>query len=257
MIPNLTFLSASFRALPRILRSTGLRTPAYWTSRPVFAEPVIAAPPCDIHAEFGIPKDAKILLYAGRPSKNADVLPTILGLVQRRRANERIFLLLIGAHPEDVVAWPGVSAQCSRVRAIPLINRAKLFAIMKSADALVYPGLVDGYPKIISEAGLARLPVVAFNSSSSGLHEMGRNGEIALMIDAASPAGTSGVENEQFAAAVDRVLSERRLRDTLVARAFVAAKRMDAPRFVKRIERRWQGHERNQPGRPADDTGGA
>ncbi|MGH8160781.1 MAG: glycosyltransferase, partial [Gammaproteobacteria bacterium] len=237
------------KSLPPMLRLAGLRTPSYWASRPAFADPVMRAAPCDLATEFGIPKDAKVLLYAGRPAKNAIVLPSILARIRLRHPGELIVLLLIGPRPEEAAGWPGAAGQREWIRASPFVAREKLFGIMKAADVFVYPGLIDGYPKVISEAGFARLPVVAFSGRTSGLHEMSPNRDLALIVKTAASTASSGRENERFAGAVNRILDDRRLRDGLVARAFGAAKRMDAPRFVQAVERRWRRHERrNRPG---------
>ncbi|MGH7070227.1 MAG: glycosyltransferase family 4 protein [Acetobacteraceae bacterium] len=227
------------RELARMLHSTRLRTRCWWTSRPVFVAPVLAAPPCDLHVEFGIPERAKVLLYAGRPAKNARALLSILRLVRSRHAHAPVILLLVGVRGQELSAWPGACGVRESVRTVPFVSRTRLLGIMKSADVFVYPGLVDGYPKVISEAQLARLPVVAFSSPASGVREVATDGATALLVDVASEAETSERENREFAAAVTRILTERTLRDALVERASLAAMQMDAPHFVNRLERLW------------------
>lgn len=230
--------------LPRALGKTRLRTPASWVSRPIFSEDVTAAARRDVHARFGIPEDAKVLLYAGRPEKNACALPAILGLAQRRRPNDLLFLLLVGSDPSDVLKWPAGRTQAGRIKACPFVPRDELFGLMKTADVFVYPGLIDGYPKIVSEAAIARLPVVAFDSPASGLREMGSDEEIALTIKVASAGTTDSSENARFAAAIDRLLTDATLRARLVQRAFRAAERMDGHHFVASIERSWAAYDR-------------
>lgn len=240
-------LLSETRELPRALQRTRLRTPAFWVSRPIFPKDVAAALGCDVRARFGIPGDAKVLLYAGRPGKNARALPAILELAQQRRPNDLLFLLLVGTEPSDVLAWPSGRAQASRIRACPFVSREVLFGIMKTADVLVYPGLIDGYPKVVSEAAIARLPVVAFDSPASGLCEMGANEEIALTIKVASPGASSAAENARFAAEIDRLFADAALRASLVQRAFRAAGRMDGHHFVERVERSWVTYDRLRP----------
>lgn len=226
--------------LVRTLRSTMLRTPCWWTSRPVFAAPVLAAPPCDIRASWNIPRAARLLLYAGRPAKNVRALLSILRLVRLRSPVSPIVLLLIGVRAEQFGEWPGAPELRQSVRTVPFVNRTQLFGIMKSADVFVYPGLVDGYPKVLSEASLARLPIVAFNSPASGVREIAMHEKTALLVDTASAAVTSEPENERFAAAVTQILTEPELRDAIVQRAFAAAEGMDAPRFVSKLEQLWR-----------------
>lgn len=236
------------RELAHMLHSTRLQTRCWWTSRPVFAAPVLAACPYDIHAELGIPELAKVLLYAGRPAKNARALLPILRLVQLRHANAPVILLLVGVREQEFSAWPGASGVRASVRTVPFVSRPTLFGIMKSADVFVYPGLVDGYPKVISEAHLARLPVVAFNSPASGVREVATHEATALLVDVASEAETSERENLQFATAVTRLLTERTLREALVERASLATLRMDAPHFVNRLERLWAPYRGRKAG---------
>ncbi|MGH7119467.1 MAG: glycosyltransferase family 4 protein [Acetobacteraceae bacterium] len=230
--------------LVHMLRSTALRTPCRWTSRPVFAAPVLAAPPCDIHTTWSIPRTAKVLLYAGRPAKNARALLSILKLVRLRCAIAPIVLLLVGMREDPVAGWPGAHELRSSIRTAPFVSRATLFGIMKSADVFVYPGLVDGYPKVLTEANLARLPVVAFNSPASGVHEIAMDGETALLVHSASPVATTETENERFATAIARILTDPALRGALVERAFLTAMDMDAPDFVTKLEELWRrSHE--------------
>lgn len=228
------------RGLVRMLRSTRLETPSWWTSRPIFAAPVLAAPFYDIRGELDLPGNVKVLLYAGRAAKNARSLASILRLVHLRYVSAPVVLLLVGVSTKDFCAWPGAGDVDLLVRNVPFVSRAKLFGIMKAADVFVYPGLVDGYPKVISEAQLARLPVVAFSSPASGVPEIATDGDTALLVEVASSTVTSERENEQFAGAIARILTERALRDALVERAFLAAMRMDAPNFVNSVEHWWR-----------------
>lgn len=232
------------RELVRMLRATTLRTPCWWTSRPIFAAPVLEAPPYDIHAAWSIPRVAKVLLYAGRPAKNARALLSILKLLRACPVAAPIVLLLVGVREDDSAAWPGARELSGSVRTVPFVSRATLFGIMKSADVFVYPGLVDGYPKVLSEAALARLPVVAFSSPASGVCEIAMDGETALLVETASPAVTTETENGRFAAAIARILTEPGLRGALVERAFAAAVSMDASHFVHKLEELWRrSHE--------------
>ena len=234
------------RELPEMLRATKLRTPAHWISRPISCESVLKAPPYDIHRGFGIPENAKVLLYAGRPSKNARVLPKVLGLVRRDYAKaEPVILLLIGARDDDIVDWDQLCEQRAHIRAVPFVGRDMLFGIMKTVDVFTYPGLLDGYPKVVSEASLAGAPIVAFSSVTSGLNEMVENERSALVINVASPDRSTDLEVEHFAAAIHRILTDSELRDRLTQRAFDAAMEMDTKQVVARIERQWEQYRRS------------
>jgi glycosyltransferase involved in cell wall biosynthesis len=229
------------RALPEILAGSCLRTPAFWVSRPIVGSDILDAPIVDPRPALGLPLDATILIYAGRPTKNARVLPTVLNKLRQRRPTQPIALLLVGTQNIDISDWPSVAVELPYIRVVPFLDRSVLFGYLKSADVLVYPGLLDGYPKIVSEAHLAGLPVVAFDSPTSGIREVIEHEIHGLLVTAAEPNRVSADEIERFTAAVERVLDDPQLRTSIVEQGRSAAFEMSPLCFTRRVEQVWFG----------------
>jgi glycosyltransferase involved in cell wall biosynthesis len=93
------------------------------------------------------------------------------------------------------------------------IDQEDLPAVYSLAALYLYPSFSEAFPIPLTEALTCGTPIVT--SNLNGLREIA--GDAAVLVDAGNPG--------EIAAAMDRILGDRQLRDTLVARGFERAQR--------------------------------
>lgn len=220
------------QSLASMMVASRLRTAVEYVSRPIAFDQILHARRRDVRMELGFSKNARVLIYAGRPTKNAEILPRVLRRVQEMVPAENVVLALIGTQNVDVRSWPDFEAQSRRIRTVPFATRDTLYGYLKSADVLVYPSLLDGQAKIISESQAAGLPAVVFDAPASA------NGEIVdgLTTGLIVPCG----DLDAFTRAVRQLLADEPFRTSLAqsSRLF-AAQTMTPAAFVARVELIW------------------
>lgn len=160
-----------------------------------------------MRSRFGL--DGPYLLSVGgiEPRKN---LPAVLSAFARLGPDLRLVIAGAGVdwNPE------GTGLLREALRSLPAETRRRVVqtgyvsegdkvALLSGAEALVYPSLYEGFGLPVLEAMACGTPVVT--SDRSSLPEVA--GEAALLVDPDDP--------EAIAVAVDRVLSEGRLREHL------------------------------------------
>jgi glycosyltransferase involved in cell wall biosynthesis len=104
------------------------------------------------------------------------------------------------------VPWRKIAAERSDIRWTGYLDDARLQELYRSARALVYPSLYEGFGLPVLEAMTFGCPVVT--SPLSSLPEVG--GDAALYVDPRSP--------EAIAAALDRLVREPELATSLASR---------------------------------------
>jgi len=126
-----------------------------------------------------------------------------------------------------------------RIHHLDYLDRPVLASVMRRAEALVFPSLLEGFGLPVVEAMACGIPVIV--SRATSLPEVA--GDAALYVDPASPA--------DIAAAVRRLTGDPRLAATLAAAGRVRAARFswdEAARASAAVLRRAAG----LPGRNAD-----
>jgi len=110
-----------------------------------------AARTTDLRRRLGLPRDTRVLIYAGRvaPEKNVDVL-----LHAFKRLGRRYHLLVAGA--------TGLHGQPSNVTVLPFVESAlELSCLLASADGLVHAGDQETFGLIFLEAMACGRGIVA------------------------------------------------------------------------------------------------
>jgi glycosyltransferase involved in cell wall biosynthesis len=179
-------------------------------------------------AAWGIPARKITVVYnaleappetqpAPLPAFSGDTLVTVArlvswkgidGLLEMIAARKDWRLVVVGDGPERrnleaLANRLGVSDRTVFTGSVP---RRQVFAYMKAADAFILNSQYEGLPHIILEAYAAGIPVAT--TAAGGTKEVVEDGVNGLLL---SPRRT-----ELLAAAVDRILSEPGLRESLI-----------------------------------------
>lgn len=216
------------RSLVEDLALSGLAGPFFHVGRPVCQDRIAAAVPSGLRSVLGISSDAFLLLYAGRLSKNAFILPEVLRLVRKEfGADKAVHLLIVSSPAADPSALPGYREQSRFIHSMPFVERDRLYSYMTEADVLLHTGVVDGHPKVISESHVAGLPVVAFDAPASAVSEIVEDQVTGLLVTVGDVKG--------FAHAVVRLLRSADLRQRLVINGKALHETRLAPSFHARL----------------------
>jgi glycosyltransferase-like protein len=178
--------------------------------------PVDPARAAALRAAIGA-RDRFVFLAVGgvEPRKGSKTLFEALGIL-RGRARHPV-LAIVGGHSfrdyepyrqEALAMLPGLGLRLGTdVVALGTLADADLVAWYRSADALAFPSLAEGFGLAVLEALAADLPVVASDLPVFG--EFLADGRDALLPTAGDP--------KALAEALERVMTDERLRAALVA----------------------------------------
>ncbi|ODN31098.1 glycosyltransferase family 4 protein [Fervidobacterium thailandense] len=154
----------------------------------------------DVRGEYGIPKDAILLMYAGRlaKEKNLDFLCNVVARVMREE--QRVWFMLVGDGPErksleEFFERTGLE---ERVVFTGYVPHKEIADFYKASDLFVFASLTETQGLVVLEALASGTPVVAI--AYKGVANVLRNGEGAL---------TTGVNEEEFYHAIFQALSKR------------------------------------------------
>lgn len=119
----------------------------------------------ELHQEFNIPPNAKILLCVGRicKEKNIGALLKIMKEINKRDKN--IFLILIGPGEPDEFKKIAKDLKISdKVIFTGPLPKEKVQKSYGGADVFVFPSKTETQGLVVGEAMMAKTPVVALNS---------------------------------------------------------------------------------------------
>lgn len=190
---------------------------------PIF-RPAASSSPGEAAARWGIPADAKCLIYVGgfSPHKNLFMLLDVVGELARRDAFRDLRLVLVGDYAGDPF-YSCYGQLSERVRLDGLeenvlftgrLEDEDLIVLLNRADALVLPSFCEGFGLPGVEAAACGTPVLA--TTESPLPEL--LGEGVLAVD---PGDRSG-----WLCAIERVLTNPELRRRMSEAALAAARRL-------------------------------
>lgn len=158
------------------------------------------APDVDIRKIYNIPKDAILLMYAGRLAKEKN-LEFLFNVVKRcMDHNKDIWFLVVGDGPqrkelEDFAQENGMEKRTVFTGYIP---HAKIKDYYKASDLFVFSSLTETQGLVVLEALASGTPVVAI--AYKGIANVLVNGEGAL---------TTGIDEEEFYVAIIKAIEKR------------------------------------------------
>ena len=162
----------------------------------------------------GIPREATVLLYAGRisPEKNVGLLVDLMKILSRD-ADRDYRLLVAGAGPQsEWLRSEGEKHSPGRIKLLGHLDKETLANYYASADVFVHPNPKEPFGIAPLEAMASGVATVAPNAG--GILSYATN-ENAWLVE---PTG------EQFAGAVREIANDPELRERKIARALSTAR---------------------------------
>ena len=200
-----------------ILRGYGVRTPVYViptgvaldTSRDEQAR-------ARIREEYGIPADARVLLYVGRLAREKNLGLLFESFDRLAGRHDDIYLLIVGGGPYEAGcrAMAAKLEHAERVAFTGYIPREKVAKYYSAGDLFTFPSTTETQGVVICEALGAGLPCVAVNAGGSP--EMVVGGEDGLLTED---------DVDDFTAKIDLLLTDRGLMEAFSKRAIINATR--------------------------------
>ena len=152
-----------------------------------------------VRRAHGLDPDSFVFLSVGRnhPKKNYAALIEATARLAAE-TDRRFQLLIVGGGVRDLAAQVERHGVAERVRlcdqiggpdaagGVPLLPSGELVALYRSADAFVFPSLLETFGIAIVEAMAAGLPVIV--GDSPGCRDVVRRGRDGLMVPARDPA---------------------------------------------------------------------
>lgn len=190
-----------------------------WRPEVVYNPFDVSAPASDRNAcraallsELGLPSDAILIAYVGRlvGYKRADICIRMVPFL-REAMRRPVACLLIGAGSDAAQqALHDVARKCGVEQQVHFLGfRHPVEHDIAGCDLLVAPSEIEGFGRAVVEAMLAGTPVVA--SRIGGHVDIIDDGRTGCLVEAGNV--------KAFATAAQRLLSDTRLRDGVIAAA--------------------------------------
>lgn len=182
----------------------------------------------DIRAKYGIPSDARLIVYAGRLAKEKNLGLLFAAFADLAPKFPDAVLLLAGGGPaadecRQEVARLGLNG---RVIFTGLIPRTEVQTVCRAGQVFAFPSTTDTQAVVVCEALCSGLPCVAVREG--GTPEMVRDG-----VDGFLTANS----REEFGARIAQLLSDDELRRRMSVEAAASASRFSEARMAERFER--------------------
>ncbi len=161
----------------------GVTTPISVVPTAIPSPPYILARPAETRQEFGLPSDARVLLYVGRlaPEKNLELLLRAFALISA--ATSDTYLVLAGSGKsrralENLARTLGIHR---RTRFAGFLSRTKLDPLYQASDLFLFPSKTETQGLAVGEALAAGLPCIVVNAG--GAPEAIRGGIDGYLVD--------------------------------------------------------------------------
>lgn len=176
----------------------------------------------DFWVKRGLAGEGVVLLYVGRISKEKDLDLLASAYHKLRAAGTPVRLAIVGDGPYLAELKKLVPDACFT----GLLAGAELATAFASADLFVFPSTTDTYGNVVVEALASGLPAIV--SDQGGPKELIAHGVTGLI--------TRGLDARDFAAAIQRLVDDSALRETMRRCAREAVEKRD---WNEAAERFW------------------
>lgn len=210
-----------------LLRSYGIDVPIHVIptaiSLDLTRDPAVRS---QMRQEYGIPDNARVLLYVGRLAreKNLELLLNAFDILASKHPD--IHLLIVGGGPYEPRCRSLANAlrNAERVKFTGYVAREKVGRYYSVGDVFAFPSLTETQGLVVAEALCAGLPCVAVNAG--GTPEMFVDGEDGML---------ARNDVNDFASKIDTLLSEPGLLKTFSVRAMKNAERFSPGEMSNKV----------------------
>lgn len=166
----------------RVLEGYGVRTPISVVPTAIPAPPYVLQRPAETKHEFGLPPDARLLLYVGRlaPEKNLDLLLRAFALVAAKTNDTYLILAGSGKSRGALQARARALGIHRRTRFAGFLGRTKLDPLYQASDLFLFPSKTETQGLAVGEALAAGLPCLVVNAG--GAPESVRDGVDGFLV---------------------------------------------------------------------------
>ncbi|MHB0997927.1 MAG: glycosyltransferase family 4 protein [Armatimonadota bacterium] len=119
--------------------------------------------------EYGIPADAKVLIYAGRIAKEKNLSLLFESFETLASKYDNLWLMLVGGGPseQDFRVTAAKSLYAARIILTGSVPREQIARYYSAGDIFVFPSVTETQGLVLCEALQAGLPCVAVNAGGS------------------------------------------------------------------------------------------
>jgi glycosyltransferase involved in cell wall biosynthesis len=153
--------------------------------------------PLNLTEEFGLPRDARVLVAAGRLSPEKGHRHLVEAMARLKDHDPPIVLVILGSGRERERLREQIAAAGLAGRVVLGGFRADVLRCIAGADLIVNPSLSEGLPNVVLEALALSRPVVA--TDVGGVSELITSGQTGWLVPPAHPAALA----EAITAALD------------------------------------------------------
>lgn len=161
----------------------GVQTPVTVIPTAIPAPPYVLSRPPEIKQEFGLPPDARLLLYVGRlaPEKNLDLLLRAFALIAAQTSDTYLILAGSGKSRGALEARTRSLGIHRRTRFAGFLGRTKLDPLYQASDLFLFPSKTETQGLAVGEALASGLPCIVVNAG--GAPESVRDGVDGILAE--------------------------------------------------------------------------
>jgi len=156
------------------------------------------------------------ILFVGRlhPVKQVDLLIKAFHILNKTIPNASLYILGDGEEREKLVTLTK-ELELNNVYFLGYVDQRTVFQMMKESDALVLPSKIEGNPRVLIEAMVNKVPIIATNVP--GIRDMVQHMKTGYLINKQQP--------EELAYAIEYILKNKKDTANMIERAYVYAKK--------------------------------
>jgi len=155
------------------------------------------------------------ILFVGRlhPVKQVDLLIRAFYHLHKKNPSTDMYILGDGGERQNLLTLTSDLALSDNIHFLGFANQRTVFEMMKQSDVIVLPSKMEGNPRVLIEAMMNTVPIVATNVP--GIRDMIQHMKTGYLIDHQQP--------EELAYAIDYMLKNKKDSANMAERAYAYA----------------------------------
>jgi glycosyltransferase involved in cell wall biosynthesis/GT2 family glycosyltransferase len=164
------------------------------------------------------------ILFVGRLHrvKQVDVLLRAFSQLQKTNPNMNMYILGDGEERRNLTSLANDLGLSKKVHFLGFVSRKVVFEMMKQSDALVLPSKMEGNPRVLIEAMMHKVPIVATNVP--GIRDMVEHGKTGYLVNHPDPM--------ELARGIEYVIKNREHAARMVNQAYAFAQQSFSEQLV-------------------------